>query len=55
MLDEGITRLAAASNNKKFDYTGIAEVLMTAANSKLAVLKTSLIENNEKLNRLRKK
>ncbi len=42
-------------NNKKFDDIGTAEVLVTAANAKLAVLKTKLIENNENLNRLRKK
>ncbi|CAF2854754.1 unnamed protein product [Rotaria sp. Silwood2] len=55
MLEEGTTRLAAAMKNKKFDDIGIAEVLVTAANAKLAALKTKLIENNENLNRLRKK
>jgi len=55
MLEEGTTRLAAAMNNKKFDDMGTAEVLVTAANAKLAVLKSKLIENNENLNRLRKK
>lgn len=55
MLEEGTTRLAEAMKNKKFDDIGTAEVLVTAANSKLAALKTKLIENNENLNRLRKK
>jgi hypothetical protein len=55
VLEKGTTRLAAAMNNKKFDDIGTAEVLVTAANAKLAVLKTKLIENNENLNRLRKK
>ncbi len=55
MLEEGTTRLAAAMNNKTFDDMGTAEVLVTAANAKLAFLKSKLIENNENLNRLRKK
>ncbi len=55
MLEEGTTRLAAAMKNKKFDDIGIAEVLVTAANAKLAALKTKIIENNENFNRLRKK
>ncbi len=55
MLEEGTTRLAAAVKNKKFDDIGTAEVLVTAANAKLADLKTKLIENNGNLNRLRKK
>ena len=55
MLEEGTTRLAAAMTNKKFGDIDTAEVLVTAANAKLAVLKTKLIENNENLNRLRKK
>ena len=55
MLEEGTTRLVAAMTNKKFDDIDTAEVLVTAANAKLAVLKTKLIENNENLNRLRKK
>jgi len=38
-----------------FDDIGTAEVLATAANAKLADLKNKLIENNENLNRLRKK
>ncbi|CAF4348699.1 unnamed protein product [Adineta steineri] len=53
--DEGTTRLTAAMQNKRFDDIGTAEVLVTVANSKLATLKTKLIENNENLNRLRKK
>ena len=32
-----------------------SDVLITAANAKLTVLNNQLIENNEKLNRLRKK
>ena len=55
MLEEGTTRLAAAMKNKRFDDIGTAEVLVTAANAKLSDLKTKLIENNENLNRLRKK
>jgi hypothetical protein len=55
MLEEGSTRLATALSNKAFDDVGTAEVLVTAANAKLAVLKTQLIENNENLNRMRKK
>jgi hypothetical protein len=34
---------------------GTAEVLVTAANSKLTVLKSQMIENSENLNRLHKK
>ena len=55
MLDERTTRLAAAIRNRKFDDIGTAEVLVTAANAKLAVLKTKLIENNENVDRLIKK
>ncbi|CAF1297097.1 unnamed protein product [Rotaria sp. Silwood1] len=55
MLEEGSVRLATALSNKTFDDVGTAEVLVTAANAKLAVLKTQLIENNENLNRMRKK
>ena len=54
MLEEGSARLVAAINNKKLDDIGTTEVLVTAANAKLAVLKTQLIENSENLNRLRK-
>ncbi len=39
----------------EFHEIGVAEVLLTAANAKLAVLKNQLIENSESLNRLRKK
>jgi len=55
MLEEGSTRLATALSNKAFDDVGTAEVLVTAANAKLAFLKTQLVENNENLNRMRKK
>ncbi len=55
MLEEGSTRLATALSNKAFDDVGTAEVLVTAANAKLAILRTQLIENNENLNRMRKK
>ncbi len=47
--------IAAALSNKAFDDVGTAEVLVTAANAKLAALRTQLIENNENLNRIRKK
>jgi hypothetical protein len=39
----------------EFHEIGVAEVLVTDANAKLAVLKNQLIENSESLNRLRKK
>ena len=55
MLEEGSTRLAISLNNKAFDDVGTAEVLVAAANAKLTVLKTQLLENNEKLNQMRKK
>ncbi|CAF3425785.1 unnamed protein product [Rotaria sp. Silwood2] len=55
MLEEGSTRLATALSNKAFDDVNTAEVLITAANARLAVLNTQLIENNENLNRMRKK
>ncbi|CAF1177082.1 unnamed protein product [Rotaria sordida] len=54
MLEERSTRLATALNNKASDDVGTAEALVTAANAKLAVLKTQLIQNNENLNRMRK-
>jgi hypothetical protein len=54
MLEERSTRLAAAIETRQFNEMSIAEVLVTAANAKLTVLKTQLIENNENLNRLRK-
>jgi len=55
MLEEGSTKLATALSNKAFDDVATAEVLVTAANAKLAFLKTQLIENNENLNRMTKK
>ncbi|CAF0990743.1 unnamed protein product [Adineta steineri] len=55
ITDEGTTKLTAAMQNKRFDDIGTAEELVTAANSKLATLKTKLIENNENLNRFKKK
>jgi hypothetical protein len=39
----------------KFNDIGTAEVLVTAANDKLHILKAKLIENSQNLNRLRKK
>jgi hypothetical protein len=55
MLEEESARLAVAINNRKFDDVATAEVLVTAANAKLAILKTQFIDNNGTLNRLRKK
>jgi len=55
LLEEGSKRLVAAINNKTFDDFSTAEVLVTAANTKLAALKNQLIVNSENLNRLRKK
>jgi hypothetical protein len=55
MLEEGRTRLAKAMSDREFHEIGVAEVLVTAANAKLAVLKNQLIENSKSLNRLRKK
>ncbi|CAF1225658.1 unnamed protein product [Rotaria sordida] len=55
MLEEGSTRLATAMNNKEFNEIGIAEVLLTAANARLTVLKNQLIENSDNLNQLRRK
>ena len=46
MLKEESTRLAVAINNRKFDAAATAEVLVTVANAKLAILKTQFIENN---------
>ena len=40
MLEEESARLAVAINNRKFDDVATAEVLVTAANVKLAILKT---------------
>ena len=55
MLEEGSTRLAKAISDREFHEICVAEVLVTAANAKLAVLKNQSIENSESLNRLRKK
>ncbi len=55
MLEEGSAKLAAAITNKKFNDIGTAEVLVTAANDNLHILKTKLTENSENLDRLRKK
>jgi hypothetical protein len=55
MLQEESAKLAAAITNKKFNDIGTAEVLVTAANDNLHILKTKLTENSENLNRLRKK
>ena len=55
MLKEESTRLAVAINNRKFDAAATAEVLVTVANAKLAILKTQFIENNETVNWLQKK
>ncbi|CAF0867027.1 unnamed protein product [Adineta steineri] len=55
MLKERSTRLATIVNSKDFNDVGIAELLMTAANAKLSILKAQLLENSENLNRLRKK
>jgi hypothetical protein len=41
-------------NNRKFDDIGTAEVFVTVASIKLAVLKNQFMENKN-LNRLRKK
>ena len=54
MLEEESARLVVAINNRKFDDVATAEVLVTAANAKLAILKTQFIENSGTLNRLRK-
>ena len=55
VLEEESTRLVIAINNRKFDDAATAEVLVTVANAKLAILKTQFIENNGTLSRLRKK
>ena len=46
MLEDESARLAVAINNRKFDAAVTAEVLVTVANAKLAILKTQFIENN---------
>ncbi len=55
MLEEGSTRLTKAMSDREFHEICVADVLVKAANAKLAVLKNQLIENSESLNRLRKK
>jgi len=55
MLEEGSARLLKAVSDKEFNDIGVAEVLVTAANTKLTVLKNQLIENSQNLNQLRKK
>ena len=55
VLEEGSTRTAEAMNNRELNGIDTAEVFITAGNAKLIVLKNQLIENSEKLNRLRKK
>ncbi len=55
MLEEGSIRLAKATIDREFHEISVAEVLVTAANAKLVVLKNQLIENSDSLNRLRKK
>jgi len=55
ILEEGSSRLGAAVHDGKFYDIATAEVLVTAANSKLIVLKNRMIENSENLNQLRKK
>jgi hypothetical protein len=44
MLKEESTRLTAVMNNREFDDTGTAEVLVTATSPKLVVLKNQLIK-----------
>ncbi len=55
MLEEGSAKLVAAISNEKFNDIGTAEVLVTAANDNLHILKTKLTENSENFNQLRKK
>ena len=43
MLEQESARLAVTINNRKFDDVAKAEVLVTAANAKLAILKTEFI------------
>ncbi|CAF4404020.1 unnamed protein product, partial [Adineta steineri] len=45
MLEKGSTRLATAVNSKDFNDVGTAELLVTAANAKLSVLKAQLLDN----------
>jgi hypothetical protein len=44
MVEEESTRLTAAMNNREFDGTGTAEVLVTAISPKLVGLKNLLIK-----------
>ena len=44
MLEVESTRLTATTNNREFDGTGTAEVLVTATSPKLVVLKNQLIK-----------
>jgi hypothetical protein len=55
MLEEGSTRLVSAIDTRQYNEISIAEVLVTAANAKLTVLKNQLIENSDNLNQFRKK
>lgn len=55
MLEEGSARLVKAVGDRDFNDVSIAEVLVTAANAKLLVLKNQLTENSDNLNHLRKK
>ncbi len=55
MLEKGSAKLAAAITNKKYNDIGTAEVLVTAANDNLHILKAKLTENSENFNRFRKK
>jgi len=44
MLEEGSTRLAKAISDREFHKNCVAEVLVTAANAKLAVLKINQLK-----------
>jgi hypothetical protein len=54
MLEEGSAKLAAAITNKKFNDIGTAEVLFTAANDNLHILKTAKISTDYGKNRRNK-
>ena len=41
MLEEGSTKLVVGMNNREFNEIDIAEVVVTAANAKLTVLKNN--------------
>ncbi|CAF1418465.1 unnamed protein product [Adineta steineri] len=47
MLEEGSTQLATIVNSKDFNDAGTGELLITAANVKLSILKAQLLENSE--------